>query len=107
MNGEQRADFTDAVVVIEHQPTTLGKVRHLIVKDIVALRMTYPFPLARALEVLEALFLYHSVHTPRIASPRRPSGRLIPIPVTSTGEGGLSNYSLPDRGHSPAHSLSE
>ena len=48
MNGEQRADFTDAVIVIEHQPTTLGKMRHHIMKDIVDLRMLCPFSLARA-----------------------------------------------------------
>ena len=58
MNGEQRADFTDAVVVIEHQPTTLRKVRHHMVKDIVDLRMLYPFLLARALEVLLKLYFF-------------------------------------------------
>ena len=58
MNGEQRADFTDAVVVIEHQPTTLGKVRHQIMKDIVDLRMLYPFPFARALRVLLKLYFF-------------------------------------------------
>ena len=58
VNGEQRADFTDAVVVIEHQPTTLGKVRHHIMKDIVDLRMLYPFPLARELEFLLKLYFF-------------------------------------------------
>ena len=58
VNGEQRADFTDAVVVIEHQPTTLRKVRHHMVKDIVDLRMLYPFSLARALEVLLKLYFF-------------------------------------------------
>ena len=57
MNGEQRADFTDAVVVIEHQPTTLGKVRHHIMKEIVDLRMLYPFPFARALEILSLIHI--------------------------------------------------
>ena len=54
----QRADFTDAVVVIEHQPTTLGKVCHHIMKDSVDLRMLYSFPLARALEVLLKLYFF-------------------------------------------------
>ena len=57
--GEQRADFTDAVV-IEHQPTTLRKVRHHMVKGIADLRMLYPFPLARALEVLLKLSFFIS-----------------------------------------------
>ena len=60
VNGEQRADFTDAVVVIEHQPTTLRKVRHHMVKDIVDLRMLYPLPFARALEVLLKLSFFIS-----------------------------------------------
>ena len=61
----------------------------------------------RARTPSEALFLYHSVHTLQKSSPRRPSWRLFPIPVASTDEGGLSNFSLHDGGPSPAQSRAE
>ena len=60
VNGEEWADFTDAVLVIEHQPTTLGKVCHHKMKGIVDLRMLYPFPLTRALEVVLKLYFFLS-----------------------------------------------